>query len=258
MSAPPAGYLLRKNDFPSGIQTADDVERLAALVNPYLSSLTKLGTGGVNAASNFDGQVLTVPVTTPATDWTPFTPATWTNPGGAYPSFSYRRDAQGLTWLRGRIATLPALTTTLATLPAQAAPGATIRFACDAAGAYGAFEIDSGGLIKQVVGSILGTLDLVASFPNALGCAVGLSCFPLSLRIKDGRRPSGVILLSATDSQQAGVQNSGVGTPPISSGSVQWSYGGQSPGKPNLVSIDNVAGLALGRNYSLSFLVLFA
>lgn len=54
------GFLLRKDDYPNGIQTSGDVERLAALLNPYLTSInTLVAAGGVSLSNNFDCEVQT-------------------------------------------------------------------------------------------------------------------------------------------------------------------------------------------------------
>lgn len=53
------GYLLRKDDFPSGIQTPADVEKLAQLLNPYLSSLSALIASGVTVTDNVRCEVQT-------------------------------------------------------------------------------------------------------------------------------------------------------------------------------------------------------
>lgn len=37
-----AGFLVRKDDYPNGISTQADVEKLAALLNPYLAALNGL------------------------------------------------------------------------------------------------------------------------------------------------------------------------------------------------------------------------
>lgn len=255
-----AGYLLRSNDFPNGIGTPQDVEKLGNLLNPYLQTLKSLNSGGVNVGANLDAQQVSFQLVTPASDWIDFTPATWTNSGGAYPNFGWRSDALGASWLRGRIATLPALTTVLGTLPAAAAPAFARRFPQDAAGAYGAIEIAASGQITQVVGSIAGTLDFACSFPSVLGAPGVLSCFPQQIRIQDKRKPMAVILLSVQDHSQANpsnTPNSGTTTPAILAPGVQWSYLAASAG-PNLLSLDGIPGLALGRTYDVSILVLFS
>src|SRR6266446_2437208 len=196
-----SGYVIRKNDFPGGIATAADVERLGALLNPQLRQASDLASRGVNLGKNLDGQVVSADLTTPASDWTDFVPATWTNSGGAYSNFGWRADPRGVVWVRGRITTLPVLGTVLATLPALAAPAATHRFAVDAAGAYGALEIAANGQIKQIIGSVAGTLDLPCSFASAKNSAGAYSCFPFQIRLTDGRRPGAVLLNQVLDAQ---------------------------------------------------------
>lgn len=67
MTAPSSGYLVRSTDFPDGIKTQSDVQKLGALLNPYLVKLSSLGQAGVNVGQNLDGQIVTFSVTTPAT-----------------------------------------------------------------------------------------------------------------------------------------------------------------------------------------------
>lgn len=53
-----AGFLLRKDDYPNGIATSGDVEKLAALLNPYLNEVNKLtGAGGSSLSDNIDCEV---------------------------------------------------------------------------------------------------------------------------------------------------------------------------------------------------------
>jgi hypothetical protein len=268
MTAPATSYLLRSNDFPDGIKTSMDVQRLGAVLNPMLAKLKNLGARGVNLTQNVDGQVVSFQVQTPASDWTDFTPATWTNAGGLYPNFGWRVDQSGVGWLRGRIATLPALATVLATLPAAAAPLGTRRFTVDAAGAYGAIEVAANGQITQVVGSIAGTLDFDGAFPTAnnspsvSGASAGVAApFPVLVRISDRRKPLAVLLLSVQDhslGNPSNTPNSGTTTPSILAPGLQWSAVGSSPNLPNLISVDGIPGLALGRTYDVQLLVLYA
>lgn len=52
------GFLLRKDDYPDGIKTSADVEKLAALLNPYLNAVNKLtGAGGSSLSDNIDCEV---------------------------------------------------------------------------------------------------------------------------------------------------------------------------------------------------------
>lgn len=255
-----AGYLLRSNDFPRGLATPQDVQKLGNLLNPYLQALKKLNTNGVNIGANLDAQTVTFQVVTPSTDWTDLALTTATNAGGLYPNLGYRVDSAGNVLVRGRIQTLPALTTIFATLPATAAPVSKLRFAADAAGAYGAIEVASTGAITQAVGSIAGTLDVFASFAAVSNAPGILSCFPAQVRITDKRKPLAVLLLSVRDHSQANpsnTPNSGLTTPAILAPGLQWSYLSAAAG-PNLLSLDGIPGLALGRTYDVSILVLFS
>jgi hypothetical protein len=247
------GDLVRNADFPNGIQTPADVQRLGALLNPRLKDAAKLSANGVNASTNLDAQAVSFQVTTPASDWTDLTLAAGANLGGAYPNLGWRRDALGTVSVRGALKTLPALTTVLATLPAAAAPVSTYRVTADAAGAYGAVEIAANGQITQVVGSTAGNLYIAASFPSTNESAGVLSIFPQHIRIRDGRKPLAVLLLSCADHAQ-----SGASTPSILVPGLQWSYQAANAGGPNLLSIDGMPGLALGRSYDVSILVLFS
>src|SRR5580692_8645312 len=52
------GFLLRKDDYPNGIQTSGDVEKLASLLNPYLDAVNKLtGAGGSSLSDNIACEV---------------------------------------------------------------------------------------------------------------------------------------------------------------------------------------------------------
>jgi hypothetical protein len=163
MSSAIAGDLLRTADFPNGVSTASDVQRLGALLNPRLKRLQALSSGGVNVATNLDASILSFQVTTPATPW-------WTT------------------------------------------------------GATGA--------------------------PIALDVA---PCFPRQVRINDRRTALGVLLLSCRDHSQAPGS-----TPSIATTGLQWSAVQSSRGGPNTISIDAIPGLAPGRTYDLTILVLYA
>lgn len=53
-----AGFLLRKEDYPKGIATQGDVEKLAALINPYLNEVNALtGESGVSLTDNLTCEV---------------------------------------------------------------------------------------------------------------------------------------------------------------------------------------------------------
>lgn len=52
------GFILRKDDYPNGITTSGDVEKLAALLNPYLNEVNKLtGAGGSSLSDNISCEV---------------------------------------------------------------------------------------------------------------------------------------------------------------------------------------------------------
>jgi hypothetical protein len=54
------GFLLRKDDYPNGIATSADVEKLAALLNPYLTNVnTLISQGGNSFSDNFACEVQT-------------------------------------------------------------------------------------------------------------------------------------------------------------------------------------------------------
>lgn len=252
MSTQATGSLLLTKDFPDGLKTTSDVQRLGNLVNPLLKAVAQLTAQGVNVAQNLDAQEISFQLTTPSTDFTDFTPATWTNVGAPYSAFGWRTDAAGVTWLRMAITTLPALTTTLATLPAAAAPVADQVFTAIANGAFGAVQVASDGAVTQVAGSVAAGLTLFCSFPSASNAPAPLSCFPQKARIADRRVPLTVLLTSIADHSQAAAA-----TPTVLAPGVQWSYLAGALGQPNLISIDGIPGLALGRTYDITLLVVF-
>src|ERR1700737_1063257 len=164
MSGPLALRKLRTADFPQGIATPQDFQRLAAVINPMLEAQKTLSNNGVSLGQNLDAQVVSFSVQTPVSDWIgptsqphPFVLIAGTNTVGQ--ELSWRKDAFGATWLRGKLATVPALTTAIATLPASAWPSTVLRYPADANGGYGAVEISAAGVLAQVAGSVAGTLD---------------------------------------------------------------------------------------------------
>lgn len=248
MSQPASSVRIRGVEFPKGIDSPEKVDLLGGMLNPLLRQFAEMGANGTNTVANLDAQVVDFNVTTPSTDWTALTLAAGaTNAGGAYASLGYRVTASGAQ-LQGRLLTLPALATTFATLPAAVAPAKNHVVSVDANAAYGQIEIGSDGTIKQNVGS-LARLDCVAAWAPIAGAIAPLSCWPQRIRVSDSRKPLAVFTLSCRDS--------GTTPPSFSVGQPQWSYLGTSPGKPNLLSIDNLPGLALGRTYAMSVLVLF-
>src|SRR5258707_694968 len=52
-----AGFLIRKEDYPNGITTPADVQRFAALLNPYLSALNNLLANGATLTANISCEV---------------------------------------------------------------------------------------------------------------------------------------------------------------------------------------------------------
>jgi hypothetical protein len=265
MSAPLPSTVIRSNAFPNGLATADDVERLAYLLNPVLLRAQQLSQNGVNAKDNLDGQVIEFQLKTP-TD--PFTAAalsnSWGQSAGAAP-VGYRKDAAGIVWLRGAVdGTLGAGPGDACfTLPAGYRPAYNLRFPS-------ATEVPT--LVASTVevlttGEVIPATAVVArqgldgvAFLATQGGAGNLSCFPAQVRISDGKRPTGVLLLACDDAQPgnpSATPNSGATTPSTCSAGLSWSYVGTGTGKPNLLSIDNIPGLALGRTYSVRVLVLF-
>lgn len=51
------GFLLRKDDYPNGLQTQQDVQRLAALLNPYLTALNGLLANGATLTGTLECEV---------------------------------------------------------------------------------------------------------------------------------------------------------------------------------------------------------
>lgn len=268
MSTPIQGAVIRATSFPRGMASVDDVERLAYLLNPVLQQVQQLSQNGVNARANLDGQVIDFQIKTPADPFTaPAFGANWS----AYPGFmapGYYKNAAGEIKLRGLYKATAGVgaTSTLAVLPAGYRPNAILSFTCMAnvagADAQARVQVDTAGNITLFPAALINSyvsLDGV-SFLASDGGPGALSCFPAQVRISDGRRPTGVLLLACDDNQPgnpSATPNSGATTPSVCSAGLSWSYVGTGTGKPNLMTIDNIPGLALGRTYNVRILVLF-
>lgn len=261
MAGPIQVRQLKVAEYPQGVSTPQDAQRLFAALNPMMEALKRLS-NGVSISQNMDAQVVSFQVKTPATDWTDFTlTGGVVNVGAGEPNAGYRVDALGHTWVRLAVTTLPALNTAFATLPAAARPPAPLRFTADSNGAYGAVAVDStSGNITQVVGAI-GANPLRANFnfPSVNNSPGVYNSFPIQVRTKDGRKPQGVWLLFCADhsnANPANTPNSGTTTPSILVPGVQWSYLQNYQGQ-SFISIDGMPGLALGRTYDINLLVVY-
>lgn len=96
-------------------------------------------------AGNMTGTAQDVPV--PAT-----LVNSWVNFGAPNGDASYYRDQFGVVRLSGVIKT-GAIGSAAFTLPANCRPAATMRFAVESNGAFGALTVDAAGEVKPVVGS---------------------------------------------------------------------------------------------------------
>lgn len=302
MSTVIAGDLLRTADFPNGIATASDVQRLGALLNPRLKRLQALSSQGVNAIDNLDAQVIDFQVATPASAvetvaaiYNLTSAATIPNATPTVVNFANREldtnsaVTTGAAWvftcppgMAGlyRVAATVSLGVLTATADAYVSVyknGTEVHRGerKSLTSTYGGCSVAAD--VQLVAGDTLAIsayqnsgagqpIDNSTAAANRISIAragpimIAPSCFPQPLRITDRRTPLAVLLLSCQDHSQgnpAGTPNSGTNTPSVLVPGLQWSYLGQQQGQPNLVSIDGMPGLALGRTYDVSVMVLF-
>ncbi len=271
MSAPLTLRSIRPQDFPNGIQDASSVQRLGNLIAPMLAQLKTLSTNGVSISQNLDAQMLSFSVTTPGTDWIQvsggigFTNG-WVPYGGVQSTPRYRRMPTGDTEVEGYVKS-GTVGTSPFTLPVAIRPVTQKTFiTLGSTGPTAQVAVRSevapaGTIVSSSLGAVLTNdfwgLDGIR-FTTATNSPGILSCFPFRVKVNDTRRPKAVLLLSCADHNSANppdTPNTG-STPSILVPGLQWSFVNATDGK-QYISIDGMPGLALGRTYDLSCLVLY-
>ncbi len=229
MAAPATTNTLRETDFPDGVSSKKDAAKLFQILNPFLAQTQVVTTAGTSLGQNVDGQVVTLGVKTPASDWTSVTSFSggWT----ASVAVAYRRTAGGEVELRG---SLTGGAGAAFTLPAGYFPAQAVTI--------GSVAVSTAGVITP---SAATSLDAVryAETSNTPGV---YACFPINARLKDGKKPQ-FILAKALNTKTNKVDACEFPA---------WTYLGQGQ-TGNLVRIDNVPGLALGASYSVALFIFF-
>ena len=219
--------------------------RVFSQLNPFFDAIGKVNAQGIDLGINLNADVLTFPITTPATPW--LVPALL-NSYTVQRTVGYYRDALGIVRLRGAVTGGAA--DAVLVLPAGYLPDQSWYFATDHAGAYGRVIVDTGGNVTSDVGGHTSvSLDGIA-FPAPNGSAGSLSCFPQNVRVRSSKTVLGVLLLAAADTNQSAV-------PAIAPGGVSWIPLGQTSTVPNQIKIVNIPGLALGRTYNITILAVY-
>jgi hypothetical protein len=258
VAAPAQINTLRATDFPKGLASKSDVDKLFQVLNPFLQQVGSTTAKGTALGQNIDGQLATISVQTPASDWIALTyTAPWVD-FNASNAAGYRVDATGTAWLRG-LAKSGTAFSQIGAVPATIAPAQTHRTIVTASRSATTFsaQLDVGGaggqagqvLLFQAGTAGAGTFDqagLDCSWPTATGAPGVLSCFPNNVRLKDGKKPAFVIAQARNQrTQQVDVTMSPA-----------WTYLGQGA-TGNLLRIDNLPGLALATPYTISLFVFF-
>lgn len=260
MSSPFDFTPLKKSDYGAdGLGSKDALDKFFTQMNTTMQSLQQTLGGGLDF-TNLNGQAWEITLTTPNTDWVTVTPdAAWT----VDEAVQWRRDSAGTVWWQGRVnsgGAIPGLATLVVTLPTGAFPSTSgakrMPIIAKTAATRGTaqIDVDSGGTMKftassSIAGAAVTEADLYFSYP---GTAPGvLSCFPVNVRVQDGKKVKGVFTTAIIDSDQASA-------PAVTPGPVAFVQNQTKPGFPNSFSLVGIAGLALGRTYSIRGVALFA
>ncbi len=249
MAAPATTNTLRETDFPDGVSSKKDAAKLFQILNPFLAQTQVVTTAGTSLGQNVDGQVVTLDVKTPASDWVPVTSFSnsWVNFGGGFAPAAYRRDASGNVWVRGLIKS-GTVATTAFTLPVgyrPSADGNLIFAGVDGAGTGIRLDVQTNGAVVPQGGNNT-FWSVSCSFAEASNTPGVYTCFPVNARLKDGKKPQ-FILAKALNTKTNKVDACEFPA---------WTYLGQGQ-TGNLVRIDNVPGLALGASYSVALFIFF-
>jgi hypothetical protein len=257
MAAPAQVNALLAADFPKGLADRASTDKLFQILNPFLRQVGSVTTQGTSLGQNVDGQLVSLQIQTPATDWIPLAPTgTWANFGaGNGPNLSYRKDAIGTVWVQGLLKTGPgAYPSTIATLPdgyrPAGFPARVVTMGQIPAGptdGFGHLDVTTAGNIDLNYFTVAGALTYLITninFPSADLSPGILPCFPVNVRLKDGKRPSFVV---AQASAKAGELVSVLPSYTV--------LGTGSTG--NLLRLDNLPGLALDTTYQVQLFIFF-
>jgi hypothetical protein len=274
----PAIPLLKKQDYPDSLGTQEGLDKFFTLINPFFQQLGNALNGSLSIG-NMNGEIISFQITTPTTDWVPITLASgWTSTLAQSNGFApprYRINSDGQIQLSGACEhnaafTIPGTVIASGGLPAtqfnESFTSWTEQF--DGAGTH----IQAGGSLLQVNpnGSLtlagfafntfaqVGTANsiLFQSLDNVFYTPLSvvprtLSCFPKQVRLVGQQQPVDVWLTACTDANNQALApgSAALGLAP---GCVSWQRVNsiQQTGV-NLIQINNIAGLVLGRTYNV-------
>ena len=242
----------------SGLGTVDDLNRFLTQLNPLTQQIQALSTG-VNI-NGLDGGIFSLKLPLFQSDWTAITlgagavfatdPGTLVTFAGTNVNNCWRKDQDGVVWLRWSVNAAPA---TLYTLPQPLWPLGPIQ--------QGAITVSAAGVVA-ITGAV-GSYGL-ASWPCANLSAGQIPIFPLYLKVAQGRTPAACVLLGVkpTTNQTLSSIATGVICGP---NSLTWSWLSNtapldttsSGQKINTVRIDSITGLTYNQAYIATVLVLY-
>lgn len=217
-------------------------------LNPFIKDTAAALDRRLTIKDNLVASYKTVNVTVPAPAWTAPTFAnSWVNFGGATHNAGYRVDDRGFVYLRGNVKDGSAIATTMFTLPAGYRPAATLYYAVDANGAYGAVSVSAAGLVAGVAGSTtrvsLDGISFLATTPEGPPSYDGTG-WPIYLKPDfTGYNVCDVQLVQVVDNATGEHRAHGAAKP-------DWRLGGKGQ-----IIIDRVGGLTPERSYKLTFLL---
>lgn len=252
MAAPPVKLDLQKADYPSsGISDQDSLNKLLTALNLQSEQVVGCLSQGITFSQNMSGQVKTVNVSTPATDWVnvgdsgaPAFQNAWANFNSGWQVASYKKDALGFVHVRGHI-TAGTLGSAIFTLPVGFRPALNEQFAVMANNVWCLATVDSAGNVSlaSTTGSsnsfctLHGITFQVADFSPGV-----LSCFPVKVSTTV-QNPSGVLVGRILDTAKQAAT--------MAPGGLDFTVLGQG-----VVQLNNLPGLLLGRSYQVTLLIL--
>lgn len=217
-------------------------DKLLESLNPFMGQVGAAFAQGLTFRENFACEVKDVQVEAPD-DWTPVAfEGAWDNLGAPWETCAWRKDEAGVVRLRG-VAAGGAAPSAVLTLPAHCAPAAAVSLPANGNNAFASLEVTAAGTVNLVAGapgvSLRGHFEAADRTPPAWP-----SPLKLALDARFPGKPTGLLVLNAREKSGAGV--GGV--------SADWEPA-VVDGRQG-VKVRRFSGLAPGRKYTLSLLVL--
>ena len=280
--------LLRKQDYPDALGTQDGLDKYFTLVNPFFQAIGNALNGSLSIG-NLNGEVISFQVTTPISDWVTLTLASgWTSTVAQSNGFApprYRINDDGQIQFSGGCEYQTATPAYPFNVVAAGGIPAT-QYNEDMTSWIQRFD-NSGPPGNQYVGMGLiradntGALTL-RSYVTNLGTGTGtqnsiqflslcglfytpatvvprtLNCFPKQIRLVGAGQPVDVWLTSCQDVNNQTL-SPGTAVLGLAPGCVSWQRVNtiQQTGT-NMIQINNIAGLVLGRTYNVRCWVIYS